>query len=133
MKKVFRAWWKKVLVSLVIAAVLAVGLEFIQVKTQPPCFEYRETALNRTETLKNEGAELSGCALEQGILQTGEGQAELAFTLPDPAEMNRVKILLDKPAEKNAYFRVYCTKAGTEAIPEPGGPEARPSPGAKSA
>lgn len=124
MKKVFRAWWKKVLVSLVIAAVLAVGLEFIQVKTQPPYFEYRETALNRTETLKNEGAELSGCALEQGILQTGEGQAELAFTLPDPAGMNRVKILLDKPAEKNAYFRVYCTKAGTEEAPEVNAAEA---------
>lgn len=124
MKKVFRAWWKKVLVSLAIAAVLAAGLEFIQVKTQPPYFEYRETALNRTETLKNEEAVLSGCTLEQGILQTGEGQAELAFTLPDPAGMNRVKILLDRPAEKNVYFLVYCTKAGTEETPEVNAAEA---------
>ena len=45
MKKFVQKWWKKALISLVIAVVLAVALEFLQVKTQPPYYEYREIAV----------------------------------------------------------------------------------------
>ena len=111
MKRYLRAWWKKALVSLVLAVVLAVALEFLQVKTQPPYYEYRETGISHTETLSDPGQEIPRNYLSPYVLNE-TGGSELFFVLPDALEMNRVRVVLEGPAAENAYFRVYCIRTG---------------------
>ena len=103
------------MISLLIAVILAVCLEYIQVKTQPPDFQYQELAVNYSEVTPNDNAVLSSCVLENGILLTEKQQADLVFSVQDTHEINRVKIILDQPSNTSAYFRVYCTKTGEEA------------------
>lgn len=111
MKKFVQKWWKKALISLAIAVVLAVALEFLQVKTQPPYYEYREIAVNYSEAISTDAATLTSCVSENGILKTtGQEKADIIIPLQGTPEMNRIKMILDAPAEANAYILAYCFK-----------------------
>ncbi len=115
MKKFVQKWWKKALISLVIAVVLAVALEFLQVKTQPPHYEYREIAINYSEAISTDAATLTSCVSENGILKTtGQEKADIIIPLQGTPEINRIKMILDTPAKANAYILAYCFKNAEE-------------------
>lgn len=115
MKNFFQKWWKKALISLVIAVVLAVALEFLQVKTQPPYYVEKEISTEQSALLNNSEVDLSQCFLENGIIIPEEEEdAVISFAVPGGFPVNRFRVVLDKPAESAGEIRAFYKTSGAE-------------------
>ena len=97
-----RKWWKRALVYVVVAFVLALGLEGLQLLTQPKLFEERTTGAVEWGMLDTAEAEVSGCTFDgTKISVDGEG-AEITFRPEKPVQLNHIVI----------YFHTYATAGG---------------------
>lgn len=111
-KTVFR-----MIVLFVVAAVLAVGLEAVQIATQPPEYTGEEKVISN-----GKGADLSactseGCELKNGKLNTGSGVSTFEYVLSEPVETQKLDISFGKMTKQEGTLKVSFAKAGKDYEP----------------
>lgn len=112
-KKICCEWWKRALICFIAAVILSVGLEWLQIKTQPKNYYYEEGEVQGEFTLPLEEANLIVCERVDSHVQVEGGPAEIQFFPDGSKTFNRVSVSFYEPAESSGVMRVLYA-AGEE-------------------
>lgn len=114
--KWIRTWWKKILVAGIAAVVLAVGLEWIQIETEPHRYEDRVSAATDWESLNFSGVEAEGCEIEGHSIAASDG-GTIRFR-QEKGHMNYICFFFNPYPEEEGLLKVYYAGEGEEFTEE---------------
>ena len=114
--KWIRTWWKRILAAGIAALVLAAGLEWIQMETEPHQYEDRVTAATDWASLDFGGAEAEGCGIEGHTIAASDG-GTIRFH-QDKGHMNYICFFFNPAPEAEGLLKVYYAGEGEEFTEE---------------
>ena len=108
----------KALIILVVAVLLAVGLEILQIATQPKQYENEIRVIREAGTIDLEKFDMENAELKSGALQIDSEGGSITVDLGKPEKFELLQIWARKHLKKDVNLKVYFAGSGEDFTEE---------------